>query len=652
MRPQQVIYILPAIRQLGLQRVALNAVYQVLLKTGVYRLITPPKTYDSVNITLREDIPFPEIPLEFLRSRLSLTEKTNVLIEADEIVSGKLRFFDGPPRPLYLDPATGRKHWSHFDKSFFNGEDIKFTWEPARFEWLIPLGRAYLLSAKEIYPEAFWRYFETFIQNNPPNCGPNWASAQEVAIRILMMAYALRVFNQSAYTTTSRKHLLARVMARHAERISPTLLYARSQNNNHLLLEAVGLYTAGVLLPAHTSAADWRKTGWYWFNQGIKEQIEPNGTYIQHSVNYHRLMLQAALWMQQLARHQGDNFPLETNRKLAAATRWLLDLIDPVSAQVPNLGNNDGAYLFPLAPGGFKDYRPVLQASSTAFLHSPALYQGEWDELSLWMGLSPASEGQEEFPTPMPTGSLKVGTNTCWANLRAVRFHFRPAHADQLHVDLWAYGQNICRDAGTYLYNGEPPWNNTLAGTAVHNTLTLAGKDQMQRAGRFLWLNPAQAKVLLSKNDEVMAEHDGYRQLGWIHRRSLKYASPDAFIITDRLVATRPHSQDNEAVLHWLLPDWPWELTGTNLTLKAPFGEVNFSLQPQAFNTAPSIHSVEIIRAGENINGAFPVPAYLGWYSPTYGVKEAALAYRILFSVRQEISITMRISIHKTLTIS
>ena len=82
-----------------------------------------------------------------------------------------------------------------------------------------------------------------------------------------------------------------------------------------------------------------------------------------------------------------------------------------------------------------------------------------------------------------------------WAYLRAARFTGRPGHADQLHLDLWWCGLNVAQDAGTYLYNAPPPWDNALARSEVHNTLVVNGLEQMTRAGRFLYLERAQARV-------------------------------------------------------------------------------------------------------------------------------------------------------------
>ncbi len=124
--------------------------------------------------------------------------------------------------------------------------------------------------------------------------------------------------------------------------------------------------------------------GWTWFNRAIVRQVEPDGSYIQQSMNYHRLMLQLALWMDSLARQNGDEWPDESRKRFAAAAVWLSERLDRVSGQAPNLGHQDGAYLFPF--GEHADHRPVAQAAARAFREGPALPAGEWDEFSAWLG--------------------------------------------------------------------------------------------------------------------------------------------------------------------------------------------------------------------------------------------------------------------------
>jgi hypothetical protein len=192
-------------------------------------------------------------------------------------------------------------HWTAAER-LAGVEDIKFIWEPARMGWAFVLGRAYLLSEDETYASGFWKHFETFLACNPPNQGANWASAQEVALRILAMTFAGQVFAQSEHSTAERLGGLRAAIAAHARRIPVTLPYARAQNNNHWITEAAGLYTAGVVLSDHPEAGRWKTLGWDEFNYALQHQINDEGEYVQHSTNYHRLMLQAALWVLAVAR--------------------------------------------------------------------------------------------------------------------------------------------------------------------------------------------------------------------------------------------------------------------------------------------------------------------------------------------------------------
>ena len=68
--------------------------------------------------------------------------------------------------------------------------DLKFIWEPARFGWAFSLGRAYHLTRREKYAEAFWKYFERFDSGNPPYLGPHWMNGQEVAIRLMALVWS------------------------------------------------------------------------------------------------------------------------------------------------------------------------------------------------------------------------------------------------------------------------------------------------------------------------------------------------------------------------------------------------------------------------------------------------------------------------------
>jgi hypothetical protein len=601
--------------QLGPLALGHYAWYAFKLRSGLLRAQTQPGDKAGPAYALRSLVE-PASP-NSIRNLLGGKEK-KIYREAEEIMEGKVRLFGGEPRPLKLKFSQPLSHWIAYAKALPDGSDIKPVWEAGRFGWATLLARAYWLSGKERYAESFWKLSELFLRANPLNLGPQWSSAQEVALRMIALCFAYSLVAEAQATTVERKELLSRSLAQHAERILPTLGYAQAQNNNHLLSEALGLWTAAEALPTHPRAAAWRRTGRRLFDEGVRDQVTADGAYAQHSANYQRLMLQLGTWASLLAAASGEPLSAATRQKLQAACEWLLTLVDETSGRAPNLGPNDGAYILPLSSQPFNDFRPALQAAAAAF-GVAGLKAGEWDELRLWLGL----QSQPASKKSRSRGPLRLEAGDSWAYLRAARFTSRPGHADQLHLDLWWQGMNIAQDAGTFAYNAAEPWANALASTAVHNTLMLDEREQMTRTGRFLWLDWAQARVLTRDPGptRATAEHDGYRRLGLTHRRHVE-AGRQEWLVRDQVLGD---VSGHLGRLHWLLPDWPWRIQGDTLSLLSPRGRVRVQVRG---------HSLSLVRAGRRIAGrARPLPTH-GWVSPTYGVKQPALA--LIVDVRDE----------------
>jgi hypothetical protein len=250
-------------------------------------------------------------------------------------------------------------------------------------------------------------------------------------------------------------------------------------------------------------------------------------------------------------------------------------------------------------------------------------------------------------PTPLSTSPLVLNNpdHLSWAFLRAAQFNSRPGHADQLHLDLWWRGENFALDAGSFSYNDPPPWDNALASTRVHNTITIDGKDQMNRAGRFLWLDWAQAEnvsIDLDTNSmvrRIVSRQDGYRQAGVIHQRAVTADQPGQWRIVDSLQPNKLSEDRNNASqsrlyvarLHWLLPDWPCsvdadsENTSISIHLESHHGPVQLQLKVSSGNTLTK-PILQVVRAGKILNGVGEVDPTWGWVSPTYQSRFPALS--------------------------
>jgi len=363
--------------------------------------------------------------------------------------------------------------------------------------------------------------------------------------------------------------------------------------------------------------------GWRWLNWGFQHQIDEFGTYIQHSTNYHRLMLQLALYIDGIRREAGDpDWPATTQARLEAATRWLWGCTDPQTGQVPNLGANDSANIFPLSSQAFEDYRPVVDAAAKAFLSHDIYERPDLAEFAQWLNLT--APHQPDQVQPQASDMLRVENPKGRAFIHTAHFTDRPSHADQLHVDIWWQGTNVVVDPGSYRYTAPAPWDNALVKAQVHNTLTLDGRDQMLQAGRFLWLDWAQAQIIAyqiggdGKLDRVTAEHNGYRKMGAIHQRTLKRA-PSGWVIADVMIPSgKTRTVHHEVQITWLLPDWSWEVTEQH-TLHLAGLEFSFQLKMEG------IEDLSVFRAGKCLYGTMGVEPTWGWTAQHYGTKLPAL---------------------------
>ena len=572
-----------------------------------------------------------------------------VLQQAEALLGGTFKFFSaqdmhlGFPPDWHVNPLGGERfnagqHWSEIGD--FCGGDIKMVWEPARFSSAFLLARAYARARDsqpglaEKYALAFWRLTEDFIAHNQPQRGPQWKCGQETSFRIMALCFAERALAGSPSSTPQRAALLAALVAVSAQRIEAHLDYAISQNNNHGISEGVGLFTAGTLFPELKFADRWRRLGRKVIEEESARQIYADGSYVQHSFNYHRVMLHDLLWPVRLAQLSGRPLSAGLLARLGKAIEFLYSFTDEATGQVPNHGSNDGAMVLPLSVCDYTDFRPVLQSAGLAVFNRLLLPRGDWDEEAVWLmggknaDLAPplALDRRADFPIG---GYYRMGDREQWAMLRCAQYHDRPSHADQLHLDLWISGENLACDAGTYHYQALPPWNNSLVETRFHNTVTVDHKNQMTRASKFLWLDWANGQVRrdfrADSMESLVAWHDGYARLGVRHERRVLKVS-NCWIVVDELTGTGRH----HLRLHWLMPDVPFKHDPTR---HAMLLHSNQRYRMQWF--ASSQAAATLFRAGVDVTGqtgdrgVVDQKGERGWRSLYYAVLQPALSFAL-----------------------
>ena len=358
------------------------------------------------------------LKLELLRSKFLFCPQqlpkpvcsAQVCRDADRVLAGEWPYFShswfrtGFPPGWHFNVLDGShadatQHWSRTagyrgeGTGDRNGSDIKFVWEPSRFAVAYLLVRAYEASADEKYGEAFWTLVEDWAEKNPPNRGVNWASGQEAAFRVMAWCFGLYGFLNASCSTSQRVFHLVRMIEVHGERIAGFIKYALSQRNNHGISEAVGLFTIGVLFPDLLRAAEWTKMGQQLIVTQLREQVYEDGSYIQHSFNYERALIDLLVWALRLGEIHDLRFADECYEVLDRCMKLMVRFCDLRSGWMPNYGANDGTLVLPLTNCDYTDFRPSIDAAHYLLHGKPFVSEGPWSESSAWLLGRPLSDG-------------------------------------------------------------------------------------------------------------------------------------------------------------------------------------------------------------------------------------------------------------------
>jgi len=562
---------LDVIRRLGFWNVAYVVWYRFTLKSGIRERFFPQQPFVSDSPFFRPVARCASCPAEF---------QTALLKDADKIIQGQLRYYAyhwktvGNPPNWFLNPFNSRL-WPNpnrhsTDIADFEGGigDIKNIWEASRFEWVVTLSRAYAVSGERVYLDTLNRWLDDWALKNPVNIGPNWKCGQEVAIRVFNLMQAASILGQWYKTSPA----LNEFIERHLERISANIRYAIAQDNNHGTSEAAALFIGGNWLAKNDSntpkTLDSRLRGndkggsgnhrskkydhfafqgRKWLENRIAKLVEKDGSFSQHSVTYHRLLLDTLIFVEFWRRQfEAEPFSDTFYQRSRAALSWLSTMTDEKSGAAPNLGANDGAMLLNAHGCDYRDFRPSLQTASVLFCGRRIFPEGPWDEPGYWLGIkgdvSPdtlSTLGVAKTSQVLPGGYVIMAGQASWGMLRFPMYRFRPGHNDVFHFDLWWRGTNICRDDGSYSYYPEDVADVAYFGSVkAHNTVCFDGDEQMPRLGRFLlgkWIAADQIGAIERRQDGWKSWSGAYRDWkGRSHQRLITWKDA-GWIIEDNI---------------------------------------------------------------------------------------------------------------------
>jgi len=560
----KVVIYLKTARQLGLFNIFSVLIYRLLIKSYLVEIIFPRKDFKLQK----------QVFSSSQKQKNTQNINTREMIQAaNNILKGTVEYYSyhkvevGKVPNWFLNPFNGvsfknyNSHWSKIGD--FNSDigDIKNVWELSRFNWLGTLACAYKETHNDDYLNKMNVWIKDWTEKNPLNTGPNWKCGQESSIRAINILIANEIID------SGKKSLdLVEILITHLNRISPTTFYAKAQDNNHGISEGVALYLVGYYLWNETKKQKYlslHRKGIKLIENRVHKLIMSDGTFAQYSIVYHRMVLDILSVTEYFKQRWGlvsfsDRFYIKS--KLAIV--WYSEMIDLVNGHAPNMGANDGTYLFNYDQKEYRDFRPSLTLASSIFnVPINISFQTNHCLLDIFsIEQNSVNTDQITSKNYSDGGYIKLGREEGTALLRVPKYNFRPSHSDALHLDVWQDGINWIRDAGSFSY--ALPINDLAyySGIKGHSTTQFDGGDQMPKLSRFLygnWLAPLNT----SFNNKEKSMGSGYfDQECNSHYRTVRE------IVNGWQIIDEINSKHNSATLRWILKPGKWDIKNKSVS--------------------------------------------------------------------------------------
>jgi uncharacterized heparinase superfamily protein len=524
-----------------------------------FRARTSPKCFASFTD--------PQATINELRRRWPEAEK-EIVEHADRLVAGHFDLLGfrnlsfGNPIDWHLEPVAGKRaplvHWSRLN--YLNADlfgDKKITWELNRHQYFITLGQAYWLTGDERYAHTFVEHVNSWMDQNPPKLGVNWASSLEIAFRSIAWLWALYFFKDTLNPETfSRLCKFLYLNARHLE----TFLSTYFSPNTHLTGEALGLFYLGALMPEFKESARWRNNGLEILLAQLPRHVQADGVYFEQSSYYHRYTTDFYLHLRVLLSNADVAVPPVLDEKLRLLLDHLMYITRP-DGTTPLFGDDDGGRLLGFFNRPANDFRATLGTGAALFERADYKFiAGNATEEALWL-LGPASFDQivatepEKQSVAFPAGGYYVMRDGWTADSNYLLFDCGPhgtdncghAHADALSFELAVNGRTLLIDPGTYTYTGSKEMRDWFRSSAAHNTLTVDNESSSVSDGPFSWKTIAHSEcsswITKESFDYVVASHDGFTRLSEPvkHTRSILFIKNGYWVIRDLVQTAGEH---------------------------------------------------------------------------------------------------------------
>jgi len=431
--------------------------------------------------------------------------------------------------------------------------DIKTAWEIHRMQWLPSIAFKAKKTNDLALANEIVDMLTSYHENHRTDHSIAWMEGIEVSLRSISIIETMKQIEGIGLESEKIK-FISSILAINANWLNSNLSKKWRMNNNHLLLELIGLGIISRVLPGHPDSDKWKAVSEKSLEIEITKQTL-SGRNWEPTTAYHRFVTEAMLVLHEYRKSEimngGEDKILSTTKVLYETLQYLSDRHGSMSL----IGDDDAGLVLPvhsLEMNPEDNGRVLRLGQELGFNGAAKIHQTK-----IW----------ENHGTAM----LRTGDSTCHLVSGAPKGIARQAshrHLDMLSISVRFRGRGIILDGGTGRYFGNEELRNSLRSEKSHSGIYSADMKWATMSDLFEIPKPPIGRVEKLSPNSIAIE--AYGKSGMSARREV-ISTERGYKIKDRLSIKNPRirflvnelgTQDSDGGI-WIMRFDGWEIRQT-----------------------------------------------------------------------------------------
>ncbi|GEN55539.1 hypothetical protein GCM10012290_01360 [Halolactibacillus alkaliphilus] len=471
---------------------------------------------------------------------------THVVKVAEQLVNKTFIFQEAWDMEKTSIPVTFNQE---IDWRYIPLDDPEWTYMLNRHRFLIPLGKAYVITGDEKYAETYFDIITNWIYSNPKETSPLAWRTIDVGLRISNWIKSIYLFKESAFFTPKIFSTLLVSLYQQAKYLADSFS-KWNYISNWGVLESKGLFDFSIFGIDFKEANDWYDISQYRLEETARIQVMKDGIHWEQSPMYHNEVLLSYLGMLHLSKINQlkvSSHLVETIKKMAYANMYMTK----PNYHQPMKGDSDSI-----------DTRDLITMSASILEDATLKSRGylKMDFSNIWCLGVQAAEQYEKTEAIEPKKSSKSfehsgnffmrsgwKTTDLYSFFHCGQLGGGHGHADLLHFDIYAFGKDLLTDRGRFNYSNNSKYRLQLKQASAHNTTLVDNIDFTECTDSWGYSKIASPLHTLYKSetffDYVEASHDGYLHLEdpVYVRRKMLFIKPFYWLLIDEFTCKESH---------------------------------------------------------------------------------------------------------------